>query len=284
MERRRLPHAAFLFPSPDMTPQDTPEELTPTLSQFDSRALSTTTTTPNMVAEPRIDGIACSVDNMPMISRFFHLLDRSKALVYAYGPHTTYASTTVFSQAPAAHDTPNRVLIKDLAISLATAQDCAGSAQVEGPAKDDLAVFNKLWDTTIVVLETITVSCELHHENFGWGVVGLCAGYIGHSHWREESSFVALKGRLHDALKKMPSMDSRYRRNKSSVASAGGMIECLAKENRAIHVCGNLLLQQFRREEWARIRWYHAVAVAQSWIANLGLEDEVAEKQNEAMG
>jgi hypothetical protein len=98
MERRKLPHAAYVFRPPEMTPQDTPEELTPTPSQIDSPALSPTTAAPDMVAEPQIDEVACSVDEMAMISRFFHLLDRSKALVYVHGPYTNYAGTTVLSR------------------------------------------------------------------------------------------------------------------------------------------------------------------------------------------
>jgi hypothetical protein len=276
MERHKLPQALFVFPPPDMTLQDTPKELTPTSSQISSPALPPATTAPDMVAESYLEEIARSVDEMPLISRFFYLLDQTKSLVSTHGPYTSYSGTTVFSRAPVASDRPNQVSKKCLAISLAAAQDCAGSAQVDGPAKDDLAVFKDLWETTIAVLEKILVSCELHHENFGWGVIGFCAGYIGHSHWREDSRLVALKGRLHDALKAMPSMDLPIRRNESIFTSGEGPIECLAKRNRAIHVCGDFLLQQFRREEWARIRWYHAVAVAQSWIANLGLEDEVA--------
>jgi hypothetical protein len=284
MESRKSPHATFIFPQRDMTPHDTPQSLTPTESQIDLPALAPKSAAPGMVAEPQSNETVSSVDDMPLIPRFFHLLNESKALIYAHGPYTNFAGTTVFSRAPTERDTKIQVSKKDLAISLAAAQDCAGSAQLGGPAKDDLAVFEHLWNTTIKVLEMILVSCQLHHEMFGWGIVGLCAGYIGHSHWREDSEFVALKGRLHDALKAMPSVDSLYRKNKESVANAGGTLEYLARNNRAIHVCANLLLQQFRREEWSRIRWYHAVAVVERWIENLGLGNELARREHELMG
>jgi hypothetical protein len=284
MESRKSPHVTFVFPQRDMTPHDTPQSLTPTESQIDLPALAPKSAAPGMVAEPQSNETVSSVDDMPLIPRFFHLLNESKALVYTHGPYTNFAGTTVFSRAPTERDTNIQVSKKDLAISLAAAQDCAGSAQLGGPAKDDLAVFEDLWNTTIEVLEMILVSCQLHHEMFGWGIIGLCAGYIGHSHWREDSEFVALKGRLHDALKAMSSIDSLYRKNKESVANAGGALEYLARNNRAIHVCANLLLQQFRREEWSRIRWYHAVAVAERWIENLGLGNELARREHELMG
>jgi hypothetical protein len=284
MESRKSPHDTFVFPQRDMTPHDTPQSLTPTESQIDLPALAPKIAAPGVVAEPQSDEIVSSVDDMPLIPRFFHLLNESKTLVYAHGPYTNFAGTTVFSRAPVKCHTKRGLSTKRLAISLAAAQDCAGSAQLGGPAKDDIAVFERLWNTTIELLEMILVSCQLHHEMFGWGIIGLCAGYIGHSHWREDSEFVALKGRLHDALKAMPSMDSPYRKNKESVTNAGGALEYLARNNRAIHVCANLLLQQFRREEWSRIRWYHAVAVAERWIENLGLGNELARREQELMG
>jgi hypothetical protein len=66
-----------------------------------------------------------------------------------------------------------------------------------------------------------------------------------------------------------------HRRRSAITKETGGKVEVLAKTNREIHVCANLLLQQFRREKWNRIRWYHGVAVAERWIRNLGLESEV---------
>jgi hypothetical protein len=284
MESHKPSHPAFVFPQPDITPEYTPEDLTPTASQTDLLASPRTTEVPNMVAEPQLDVTIHSIDDMPIISRFLYLLHQSTTLVNTHGPYTSYAGTTVFSRAPRSRETTNQISKKDLATSLAAAQDCAGSAQVEGPAREDLAVFENLWNTTISVLETVLESGDLHHEIFGWGVIGLCAGYIGHSHWREDSPFLSLKTRLHDALKKMPSMDSTYRKTKDGVASAGGMVGYLAKTNREIHVCANLLLQQFRREEWKRIRWYHAVAVAQKWIENLGLENEPVRSRKESVG
>jgi hypothetical protein len=234
-------------------------------------------TAPDMVAETRFDDTS-------IISRFFRLLHQSTLLIQTYGPYATHAGTTVFSRAPIGRDTNETVSEKDIASSLAAVQDCTGSAQVEGPAKDDLTIFENLWDITISVLELVLQTGELHHEILGWGVIGLCAGYVAHAHWREDSHLLSLKMLLHDALKQTPSMDSTHRRTKDGVASAGGMVGYLAKANREVHVCANLLLQQFRREEWQRIRWYHAVAVARRWIENLGLEGEAVPKRKESMG
>jgi hypothetical protein len=164
----------------------------------------------------------------------------------------------------------------DLAISLAAAQDCIGSAQPEGLARDDLAIFEQLWNTTLLILELVTESSDLDHETFGWGLYGLCAGYIHHTSWRTDSAFLSLKTRLYNALRKMPSMNSIHRKQHGSTTNTIGQVSVLAKANREIHICANLLLQQFRSEQWRRIRWYHGVAVAQRWIENLSWDLESA--------
>jgi hypothetical protein len=239
---------------------------------------------PDIVAKSYPGDNIHSIDDMSIISQFLHLLHQSTSLIQTHGPYTTYTGTTIFSRAPSGKYTSNRASKKDLAISLAAAQDCAGRAQVERPAKDDLTIFQHLWNTTISVLELVLETGELHHEMLGWGVIGLCAGYVGHAHWREDSLFLSLKTRLQDALKKMPSMEPTHRRIKDGVANAGGMVGYLAKANREIYVCANLLLQQFRREEWQQIRWYHAAAVAQRWTENLSLNDEAVHAWKVAMG
>lgn len=162
--------------------------------------------------------------------------------------------------------------MKDVAISFAAAQDCIYTAQVDGPAREDLKTFQRLWETTIAVLESLLDASTLDYVTMGWGIYGLSTGYIGHASWREDSPFLSFKLRLHTALRKMPTMNSTIRKEIDSVACCGGKVEVLAKANREIHICANLLLQQFRREKWERIRWYHAIAVAQRWIEHLGLK------------
>jgi hypothetical protein len=213
-------------------------------------------------------------DDLPTVPRFMHSFRQCKALVVTHGVYTTYAGTTVFSRAPMERDSTKDATAKELALSFAAAQDCAGSAQIEGVSDEDLDVFRRLWESTIAALETVIEAGNLDHETFGWGIFGFSSGYVGKPSWRDDSQFLALKTRLHDALQQMPNMDA-HRRRSAITKETGGKVEVLAKTNREIHVCANLLLQQFRREKWNRIRWYHGVAVAERWIRNLGLESEV---------
>jgi hypothetical protein len=274
MERNTYPTKTMIGPHPELTPDYTPQGLTPAPSQSNLALLQEATLPPSPVADPSNQLCVHALENMPIIPRFLHLLRQSKALIEAHGPHTTFTGTTVFSRAPLARNRTKDVSTKDFALSLAAAQDSAGSAQIDGPAKEDLAVFRYLWDTTVEVLESTIGTGDLDHETFGWGIFGLGAGYIGHASWQEDSTFLAHKTRLHDALLKMPSMDAPMRREKLSLKS-GGHVDILAKANREIHICANLLLQRFRREEWRRIRWFHGVAIAQKWLGHLGLEPEV---------
>jgi len=218
-------------------------------------------------------------DDAPPIQHFLHLLRQSKALIKVHGPYTTYAGTTVFSRAPMTRDATKEPSAKDLALSLTAAQDCINSAQVEGPAKEDLILFKELWDITLLTLDTILEAGNLDHETFGWGMFGLSAGYINQASWKDDTHFLSLKTRLHDALLKMPSIDAPHRKTSAITLGAGGKVEILAKANREIHVCANLLLQQFQREGWKKIRWYHGVAVVERWIGSLGLDMEPASEE-----
>lgn len=211
------------------------------------------------------------LESAPAISRFSYLLRRVEELVQTNGPYTTYAGTTVFTRAPLARSSTKVISTSDLAVSLAAAQDSVGTAQIDRSTQEDSTAFKILWDTAIVVLEDIIQSGDLDHESFGWGILGLCAGYMP-GHWSEDSLFLAHKMRLHDALKQLPSMDSPGFKRDVVTANVGEKIWMLAKANREVHICANLLLQQFRREEWKRIRWYHAIAVAQRWMGRLNLE------------
>ncbi|KAH7082961.1 hypothetical protein BKA63DRAFT_486375 [Paraphoma chrysanthemicola] len=262
-------------PHLEPTPDYTPEGPTPSHSQSNLAQLHEVGHVRRTIENPSNVLDTENLRAMPTLARFFHLLCQSKALIEVHGSYTTFAGTTVFSRAPLARNHMTNASAKDIALSLAAAHDSVGSAQIEGPAKDDLAVFKCLWDTTVDMLESLIRNGDLNHETFGWGILGLGAGYIGHASWKEDSLFLAHKTRLHDALVQMPSMDAPVRRERLSLSS-GGHVGVLAKANREIHVCDNLLLQRFQREEWKRIRWYHGVAVVQKWIAHLGMEPEIS--------
>lgn len=224
--------------------------------------------------EPRSIMDAYRKNNASAIPRFLHLLKHSKLLVATNGVYTTYAGTTVFSRAPLPPTNQEEPTIREIALSLAAAQDCANSAQVEGPAEEDLTVFKQLWEATIEVVDSVLETGNLDHETLGWGIYGLAAGHMHEVSWRDNSLLLSLKTRLHDGLLQLPNMDTQRKRPATTLVAAG-RVEVLAKANRNIHICANLLLQQFRREEWNKTRWYHGVAVAERWIRNLGLDLEV---------
>ncbi|KAF2830845.1 hypothetical protein CC86DRAFT_283953 [Ophiobolus disseminans] len=217
----------------------------------------------------------------PAIPHFLELLHQSKALIETHGPYTTHPNTTVFQRAPISRNSAKEVSAKVFASSLATAQDCMNSAQAEGPAIHDLALFKELWDATLVALREILEIGNLDHETFGWGILGLSAGYMDKPFWKDNTEFLSLKNRLRDALMQMPNMDTPKQKKSAFTMGPGGKIGIFSKTNRDIHVYANLLLQQFKREEWARIRWYHGVAVVERWIEHLGWEPEGFESQEE---
>lgn len=161
-----------------------------------------------------------------------------------------------------------------MATSLAAAQDSIGSAQVSGPAKDDMHMFKHLWDATIDVLEEVLATGDLDHESFGWGIWGMCAGYMYPPSEASYEVFEEHKHRLHGALLALPTMDATRRRNSEAVKDERS-VEFLAKANRQVHICASLVLQRFRQEGWRRIRWWHGVKIAERWIARLGLGEDV---------
>jgi hypothetical protein len=136
-------------------------------------------------------------------------------------------------------------------------------------------------------MEDTIRSGDLSLEAFGWGMFGLSAGHINHTTWTKDSYFLMHKTRLHDALLQLPSMDSPNSRGDEVFSRGGDRIQSLAKVNRQVYTCGHLLLQQFRREDWKRIRWFHGIAVAQRWMGSLGImprdEDEKFFKEVEKM-
>ncbi|KAF2621643.1 hypothetical protein BU25DRAFT_416018 [Macroventuria anomochaeta] len=230
---------------------------------------------PQTTASPINANILIEASDMPTIARFHYLLHHTKAYIHSHGPYTTHANTTVFTRAA---NPPTKLYgpsSKCLATSLAAAQDCIGSAQVPGPAKEDLYLFKHLWDTTIDVFEEVLATGDLDHESFGWGIWGLCGGYMYPPSEASYELFEEHKHRLHEALLALPTVDPPRRTREELVVKGEGRVEVLAKANRQVHICDSLELQRFRQEGWHRIRWWHGVKVAERWIMRLGMVDEV---------
>jgi hypothetical protein len=211
---------------------------------------------------------------MSTIARFRYLLHHTKDLVHSHGPYATHTNTTVFTRASYPQAKRYGPSSKCLAVSLAAAQDCIGNAQIPGPAKEDLHIFKHLWDTTLVLLEEILATGDLDHESFGWGIYGLCAGYMYPPSEALYEVFEEHKHRLHEALLALPTMSSPRRKREELYVEGEGKVEVLAKANRQVHICASLVLQRFRQEGWHRIRWWHGVKVADTWIVKLGLSNE----------
>lgn len=275
MEQHGKELVRFVFPPPATTPEYTPDTLT---SSSSSTNLSDLTTTPvdNYESQSHLAELLEETlkfkDGLASIPHFRRILRQAQTLLHAHGPYTTYAGTSVFSRAPIARDDTRALSVEEIANSLAAAQDCIGSAQPEGPAQIDLALFEHLWRMTVSIIETITRTGEIDHVNLGWGIYGMCAGHVGYASKREEEAFLSLKDRLHFALRLLPSMDAPIRREDDQARLSGNSVMPIATLNREIHITANLHLQQFRRENYARIRWYHGIAVASRWIQHLRLE------------
>jgi hypothetical protein len=209
-------------------------------------------------------------------ARFFYLLQHANILIQQYGPYTTFTGTTVFTRTHQMRPRLNQPSMKELATSLAAAQDSIGSAQLNSPAKDDLMIFKHLWDATTALLEDILEAGNLDHESFGWGVYGLAAGYIAPLSLSEDSidEFKSQKARLHDALLALPSMSSPERKREEIVVKGERRVEVLVKARRQVHICASLLAQHLRQEGWRRVRWGHGVKVAERWAEAAGLKAE----------
>jgi hypothetical protein len=218
------------------------------------------------------DALAEAV-GMTDIERFSHLLHHAKTLVSRYGPYTKHHNARVFMRtrkSPQRPCPPNPSLV-DLALSLAAAQDCAYSAQPNGPAKDDLDFFMLLWDSAITVLEEILARGSLPGESFGWGIFGLSAGYMHPPAYdlTAQNIFSRNKYRLHAALCMLPSLDERN--ENEYTMSAKRTTDVLTRARRDIHTLGHIILHEFRLCRWKRVRWLHAIAVAERWVGAFGL-------------
>ncbi|KAI8935514.1 hypothetical protein NX059_008085 [Plenodomus lindquistii] len=209
---------------------------------------------------------ACSLPTLP---RFLHLLRHAKDLIATYGPYTKSSTTATFIRATVIRDGSSHAAPAILARSLAAAQDCIDSAQPPGLANEDLIFFSHLWTFTLAALGELLEAQKLDVETIGWGVIGLCAGYMNPG-----NEFQSYEIRLRTALKLMPSMDkpnrgSEWAGYRSYMRSKGTTVRVLATARSEIHACTTMLLQRFAREDWKTIRWYHGIAVAERWVSAL---------------
>jgi hypothetical protein len=221
---------------------------------------------------------------MTNLERFFHLWHHTKLLVANYGPYTTHEDNTVLTRASGIQRLNKDPPTKKLAYSLAAAQD-VNSAQPDGPAKDDLLLFICLWETTIRVLERILARGSLPQESFGWGIFALSSGYMhppasssaSYNNLVAQNIFNYHKYRLRAALLSLPSMDGQ--RRSEYVVSEKKKLDALIKARRQIHTCGHILLDEFRKGGWRRVRWLHAVEVCEKWVRAFGLVPQRVQKE-----
>jgi hypothetical protein len=225
---------------------------------------------PSIATSQENAAILRDVFKMSTTARFVCLLQHTNTLIQRNGPYTTFIDTTVFTRTRQAHPRTNPPSTKEFAVSLAAAQDSIGTAQLDSPAKEDLMIFKHLWDATTALLDDVLEAGNLDHESFGWGVYGLAAGYTPPLSG-SPNDFMSQKARLHDALLALPSMGSPERKREEIVVKGERRVEVLVKARRQVHICANLLVQQFREENWSRVRWGHGVKVAERWAQVLGL-------------
>lgn len=247
MEPRESELVHFVFPPSATTPEYTPDSLTPSSSHANLSDLLPGVDHSESHLAGLLDEQFKLKDGLSAVPYFRKILGKAQGLIRVHGPYTTYAGTSVFSRAPAARDKTKELSIEEITDSLAAAQDCISGAQQEGYGRDDLAMFQNLWRITVSILEAISRTGDLDHETLGWGIFGMCAGHVTYDSRPEEEAFLSLKKRLHVALRAMPSMDAPIRKTEGNLTKIGGRLTTpLTKANREIHVCANLLLQQFR--------------------------------------
>jgi hypothetical protein len=268
------------------------------------------TTEPTSPATLTVVVLAPSTSLRP-IHRFWHLLQHARTLIRLHGPYTTHVNTTVLARSPILRSTNNSKppSMQLLATSFAAAQDAFGSAQPDGPAKEDLELFAALWKTAIKVVEQILEDGIPEGEAFGWGAYGLSGGYIPgfptsstsfpassnnanfddeffpknrckptiivpKAQSTEQTAFEALRQRLRTALGSLPGVtDSQRGRSDEYTASIPGAerLGQLVRARKEVHFCGTLLVQVFREDEWRSVRWGHVIVVVERWLGNLEL-------------
>jgi hypothetical protein len=242
------------------------------------------TSTPSTIATLSSNAdVLREASRMTNIERFFHLWQQAKVLVEHHGPYTTHENTTVFTRASDLRRPTKDSAEERLAYSLAAAQDCVNSAQPDSPAKDDLLLFTRLWEIAITILENILARGSLPQETFGWGIFGLAAGYMHPASFNYEAdirSFANHKYRLQYSLLKLPSMTGK--RRSEYVVSERTSTSALVKVRRECHTCGHILLDEFRKGSWRRVRWFHVVEVCERWIRAFELVPQKEEEPDQA--
>ncbi|KAJ4359823.1 uncharacterized protein N0V89_000379 [Didymosphaeria variabile] len=219
------------------------------------------------------------VDAIPLdtFSRFIGLFDHVKSLIGLHGEYTTLRDPIIFARAQRAPPTRGPPMEEEVAHSLSAAQDAINTTQPVGPAQEDLQLFKLLWDAAIDAMEKALDDGHLHLEVRAWGIIGLAAGYMDPqtTSVADKEDFAAYRDRLRAALVSLPSLTSPHNAQASGV-SPDQRVYLLTKAKREVHTCSNLLLQQFRKDKWTSVRWYHGLAVAKRWVGNLASEQTVA--------
>ncbi|KAF2110657.1 hypothetical protein BDV96DRAFT_650766 [Lophiotrema nucula] len=157
----------------------------------------------------------------------------------------------------------------DIATAFAAAQDSLANAKAGTLDPDsDLRTFNRLFTTTHQLLDAIVEARELDQQAWAWGVFGLSAGYMAPTQ-RASDDFATLKHRLHHAIKILPVVEQCTRREQSLES-----IKVYKNKRGQIHICATLLLEMLKENNWASVRAYHAMCVADRWARNLGLTND----------
>lgn len=214
-----------------------------------------------------------SVIKQAFVYREFSLYGHVRSLIKRHGEYTTIPGLMVFTRTQ--RSSPVQISLSDrlLDSSLSAAQDAINTPQPVGPSKQDLQLFKRLWDVTIKTMEQVLEEGDLDLEVRAWGIIGLAAGYRDSLKTPTDTMerFTAYKDRLRAALKCLTSLASPHTGHLSGV-SPDQRAYLLVKARRELHICSNLLLQHFKDEGWANVRWYHGVAVAERWVRNLELK------------
>lgn len=79
----------------------------------------------------------------------------------------------------------------------------------------------------------------------------------------------------------MLSLDGE-RKSEYLIAKATGTAAPV-KARRKIHTLSQILVYEFMQDRWKRVRWYHAVVVAERWIQALDLMPEKKAVKTEGM-
>ncbi|KAF2801039.1 hypothetical protein K505DRAFT_207556, partial [Melanomma pulvis-pyrius CBS 109.77] len=206
-----------------------------------------------------------------LIPRFRQLLETCTTIIHTHGPYRI--ENHIFKRA--ATPPTDAPLTREIAASLACAQDALPYPQPLGPENDDLQVLKSLWDTTLQILASILVDTQIPLPTFGWGVYGLSSGYVPHNaDLFSTAVFQSRKARLHAALQKLPSMSAEHVQlnREAPVVQPAGQVAVLAKTNREVHINATMLVQIMRGDGgWEEVRWFHAICVVERWADALRL-------------